>query len=125
MNARPASHARRRAEKSGRRSEWLAAQFLRLKGFSIIATRVKTPGGEIDIIARRGKLAVFAEVKARADADTAIMAVTDRARRRISAAAAMFLSRRPDLADCDIRYDIVAVAGWRLRHIANAWRDGE
>lgn len=123
MTPRPDSTARRRAEKSGRRSEWLAALWLQMKGFSILARREKTPGGEIDIVARRGKLIAFVEVKARADADAAILAVTAKAQRRICTAARMFLSRRRDLADCQIRYDIIAVAGWRIRHIANAWRD--
>ena len=117
--------ARRRAEKAGRRSEHLAAFWLRLKGFSILAQREKTPGGEIDIVAKRGKLVAFVEVKARANADAAVMAVTAKARRRICTAARMFLARRRGLADCDVRYDIIAVAGWRIRHIVNAWRDGD
>lgn len=124
MTPHPDSAARRRAEKSGRRSEWLAALWLRLKGFSILAMREKTPGGEIDIVARRGKLVAFVEVKARADADAAVVAVTTKAQRRICTAAGMFLSRRRGLADCQVRYDIIAVAGWRIRHIVNAWRDG-
>lgn len=124
MTPRLDSAARRRAEKIGRRSEWLASLWLRLKGFSILATRAKTPGGEIDIVAQRGKLIAFVEVKARADADAAIVAVTAKSKRRICTAAKMFLARHRGLADCDIRYDIIAVAGWRIRHIANAWRDG-
>lgn len=124
MSPRSDSAARRRAEKSGRRSEWIAALWLRLKGFSILAMRAKTPGGEIDIVARQGKLIAFVEVKARSDADAAVMAVTAKARRRICTAAQMFLARRRGLADCEVRYDIVAVAGWRIRHIENAWRDG-
>ena len=123
MTPRPDSAARRSAEKSGRRSEWFAALWLQMKGFSILARRAKTPGGEIDIVARRGRLIAFVEVKARADADAAILAVTAKSQRRICAAARMFLSRRPGLADCQVRYDIIAVAGWRIRHIANAWRD--
>lgn len=123
MTPRPDSAARRRAEKSGRRSEWLAALWLQMKGYSILAMRVKTPSGEIDIVARRGKLIAFVEVKARADADTAVLAVTAKAQRRICAAARMFLARRHGLADCQVRYDIIAVAGWRIRHIASAWRD--
>jgi len=103
----------------------LAAMLLRLKGFAILARRCKTPLGEIDLVAKRGKLIAFVEVKARRDHDAAIEAVTYGARRRIGSAAGLFLSRRPDLADCAMRYDIIAVAGWRLKHLPDAWRDGE
>lgn len=123
MTPRPDSKARQRAEQSGRRSEWLAALWLRLKGYSILAMRAKTPGGEIDIVAKRGGLVAFVEVKARTDPEAALAAVTARAQRRIGAAAKMFLARRSGLADCQVRYDIITVAGWRIRHIADAWRD--
>jgi putative endonuclease len=114
---------RRRAENAGRRAEHLAAWFLRLKGFSILDRRFKAPNGEIDIVVKRGRLIAFVEVKARKSIDDALWAVTDRNRRRISAAAAAFSAHNPHLAQYDMRYDIVAVAGWRLRHIANAWQD--
>ena len=125
MSVRAYAARRRRAEKRGRRSEWLAGLFLQLRGFSILARRYKTSAGEIDLVARRGRLIVFAEVKARTALDEAVFAVTATARRRISAAAASFLSRHRGLADCAIRYDILAIAGWRIRHIRDAWRDGE
>ncbi|MHA7871336.1 MAG: YraN family protein [Hyphococcus sp.] len=116
---------RRRAETAGRRSETAAAILLRLKGFAILERRFKSPVGEIDIIAKRGRLVAFVEVKARSDMQTALEAVTPRARRRIVAAADAFLSRHPHLAECDCRYDIVVAAGWRLRHVSNAWRVGD
>lgn len=114
---------RQRAERTGRAAEWLAAMALTLKGFSILARRRKTPAGEIDLIARRGPLIVFVEVKARAAFDDALFAVTPRTQQRISAAAALYLSRHPALAECAVRYDIIAVSGWRVRHVADAWRD--
>jgi len=117
--------SRQRAERIGRRAEWLAAMLLRLKGFGVIARRYRAPSGEVDLIARRGNLLAFVEVKARASLDQAVFAVSTRNRRRVGAAAALFLARHQHLAKCDIRYDIVAVAGWRLRHIASAWRDRE
>ena len=123
MNARPTTASRRKAETGGRRSEMLAAIFLRLKGFSILSQRERTPGGEIDLVARRGGLLIFAEVKARKAFDAAVLAVTPAARRRIGRAAQLYLSRHPDLARCAVRYDIIAVTGWRVRHLADAWRD--
>ncbi len=120
---KPNAVSRRQSELSGRRAEWLAAILMTFKGFLIIHRRFKAPNGEIDLIAKRGKLLVFAEVKARAQIDSAIMAVTNTNRRRISAAAGMFLSRHPHLAQMDMRYDIIAIAPWRFRHITNAWQD--
>lgn len=123
MSPHPTTDSRRKAETGGRRSEMLAAMALRLKGFSILAQRVRTPGGEIDLVARRGGLLIFVEVKARKDFDAAVLAVTPAARRRIGRAANLYLSRRPDLARCAVRYDIIAVRGWRVRHLPDAWRD--
>lgn len=118
-----AADARRAAERAGRRAEQLAALHLRLCGFTILARRFKCPAGEIDIVARRGRLLVLAEVKARADADAALIAVTAKARRRIEAAGRAFLSRHPRLADCGLRYDIIAVSGLSVRRFADAWRE--
>lgn len=125
MSAPLTQDNRRKAERGGRRAELLAAVMLRLKGFSIIATRMRTPLGEIDIVARRRRLVAFVEVKARATRDAGVAAVTPQARRRIERAAGLFLARRADLANCALRYDVIAVSGWRLHHLADAWREGE
>ncbi len=114
-----------KAEKGGRRAELLASLFLRIKGFRILARRFRSPAGEIDIAARRGNLLVLAEVKARALFDDAVLAVTPRTRRRIEAAARSFLSRRHGLADCALRYDIIAVSGFRIKHVPDAWRESD
>lgn len=112
-----------RAEREGRRAEWLASAWLALRGFQILARRFKAAGGEIDLVARRARLLVFVEVKARPRLDDAVFAVTTRARRRVEAAGRIFLSRHPGLVDLGLRYDIIAVAGWRLRHVPDAWRE--
>ena len=125
MTPEGAAERRRKAERGGRRAEWLASLALMMKGFSILSRRYRTPLGEIDLIARRGRLVVFAEVKARRSADAAVEAVTASARRRIEKAAGLFLSRHSHLADCMMRYDIVAVSGWHVRHRPDAWREGE
>ena len=125
MIAKRNADDRRRAENSGRRGEQLAALFLSLKGYSVLHRRYRTPRGEIDLVARKGHLIVFVEVKSRKDEDAALFAVTPSARRRISGAAALYLSRFSALAAKDVRYDIITIAGWRIRHIRNAWRDGE
>ena len=118
------ANARAAAEKRGRTAETLALIAYRLRGFGVVARRYKAAGGEIDLALIRGRLLVIVEVKARARADDAIGAVTTQARKRIEAATRSLLSINPRLADCDLRYDIAAVAGWRVTILADAWREG-
>lgn len=114
---------KRKAERRGRWAEALAALWLRAKGYRIIGQGVRRPGGEIELIARRGAVVAFVEVKARATLAQAADAVTPRQRRRIEAAATAFLAGRPDLAESHIRFDVVLVRPWaRPVHQPDAWR---
>jgi putative endonuclease len=116
--------ARRQAERRGRAAESLAAWRLRLAGYRILARRARTSLGEIDLVARRGSVVAFVEVKARVDETRAIEAVAGRQRARITRAAELFLARRPDLATLSPRFDVVLIVPWRWpRHLADAWRD--
>lgn len=116
---------RKEAEKRGRRGEYLAAAALILKGYSILEMRYKTPMGEIDIIARRGKMIAFIEVKARPTTEDAINAITHEARRRICNAGAAYLARKR-LDNFDQRYDIIAICPRRWpMHVRDAWRAGD
>ena len=83
---------RQEAEKRGRGAETLACWYLRLKGWRILARRARVPGGEVDIVARRGRTLAFVEVKARASAEAAAFAI-DRYRLRRVAVAAERLAR--------------------------------
>ncbi|WP_416796481.1 YraN family protein [Ciceribacter azotifigens] len=113
---------RLRAERRGRLSEYVAALFLLLKGYRIVALRFRTRAGEIDIIARKGTLAVFVEVKARRLERSAVDAVSFHSQKRIRAASAIWLSRQPDAAELSLRYDIVAVRPARIpRHLEDAF----
>lgn len=113
---------RRAAERRGRFSEWLAALSLMLKGYRIVALRHKTRLGEIDIIARKGDLAVFIEVKARQDARAGVDAVSATAHRRIRAASDLWLAVQPDHARLSQRFDIVVVSPRRWpRHFPDAF----
>ncbi|MEO5336704.1 MAG: YraN family protein [Magnetospirillum sp. WYHS-4] len=117
------TEARRQAFRYGRLAEGLCVWWLRLKGFSILARDFRCPVGEIDIVARRGRLVVFAEVKARADREAAAETLSPRQRRRIERAAELFLARHPALGGKDLRFDLLLVEPWRPpRHIADAWR---
>jgi putative endonuclease len=108
--------ARQVAFRLGLSAEARAAAYLMAKGFRIAARRWRSPLGEVDIVARRGRLLVFVEVKARARLDDAAEAVTPRQRRRIVAAAQAWLAVHPGDGRCDIRFDAVLVAPWRLPH---------
>lgn len=95
--------------------------YLTLKGYRILAWRYKTPVGEVDIIARRGGTLAFVEVKLRPDPETALYAITPRAQQRIIRAASHFMVSRPRFQQASMRFDAIAVSGFRLRHLDNAW----
>lgn len=115
-------YQRRRAERRGHVAEYLAALYLLLKGYKILAFRHRTRLGEIDIVARRKTLILFVEVKARAREGDAIDAVGYDSQRRIRAAGDIWLSRRRDAHLLSCRYDIIAVLPWRLpRHFPDAF----
>ena len=105
---------RKQAQRRGHWAEWKAAAFLTLKGYRIVSIRDKTKLGEVDLIARKGDLAVMVEVKARATVDQAVDAVTHTARRRINDAADLWLAKQRDSDRLSIRYDIIAVCPWKL-----------
>ena len=117
--------ARRKAEKRGRRSEFWAALFLAAKFYRILGWRVRTPLGEIDLVARAPDGTVcFIEVKARSDALGAAQSVGPRQQQRIARAAKHFLARHPALGAKGARFDVIAMTpgGWP-RHYRDAWRD--
>jgi len=114
---------RQRAQRRGRVAEWLCLWHLRLRGWHILARDWRCPAGEIDILARRGKVLAVIEVKSRGEIATAAAALAPRQRRRINRAAEAFLLQRSDLAGLDLRFDLMLVAPLRLpRHWRGAWR---
>jgi putative endonuclease len=118
-----ATHRRQRAQRRGRFAEWLCLWHLRLRGWRILARGWRCPSGEIDILARRGRVLAIIEVKLRNELDAAASALTPRQRRRIARAAETFLLSRPDLAPLDLRFDLMLVAPLRLpRHWPGAWQ---
>jgi putative endonuclease len=112
---------RQRAERGGRRAEAIAAWWLRLKGWAILGRRLRTPVGEVDLIARRGSMLAFVEVKARAGDREAAFSLDHFRLRRVAAAAEALAPRFARPGD-DIRIDAVFIVPWRLpRHVANVW----
>ncbi|MEY4880346.1 MAG: hypothetical protein RJB62_1815 [Pseudomonadota bacterium] len=96
---------RKTAEKGGRRAEGLAALWLRLKWYRVVGRRVRTPVGEIDLIALspRGILC-FIEVKNRKGNRVAAEAVSHRQQSRIARAAELYLSSHPALRHKGVLY---------------------
>jgi len=115
--------ARQRAQRRGRLAEWMCLWHLRLHGWHIVARGWRCPSGEIDIMARRGKVLAVIEVKSRGELVAAASALAPRQRRRIVRAAEAFLTQRSDLAGLDLRFDVMLVAPLHLpRHWRGAWR---
>ena len=102
-----------RALRRGHFSEYLAALSLLLRGHRILAMRYKVKAGEIDIIARKGDLVRFIEVKARATTQDSIFAVNGLTQARIRNASLHWLQTQKDAARISLSYDIIAVRPWR------------
>jgi putative endonuclease len=113
------------AERRGHNSERLAALWLRLKGYRILARRLKTRAGEIDLVAAAPFGPVcFIEVKARgAGRGVAAESVGPGQQTRIARAASLYLASRPGLARRGSRFDIVAIAPKSFPvHHRDVWR---
>lgn len=116
--------ARLAAEKRGRQGERIAGWWLRLKGWSILARRVRTPAGEIDLVARRGAMVAFIEVKARATSAALDEAIDERRLGRVAAAAEALAATYLRPGD-DMRIDVMLLAPGRPpRHLENVWHGG-
>ena len=113
---------RQRAEKRGRGAETLACWYLRLHGWQILARRVRVPGGEVDIVARRRRTLAFVEVKARATDEDAAFALDQWRLRRVAVAAERLAPRYMREGD-DIRIDAMfIVPGQWPKHLPNVWQ---
>ena len=113
---------RKEAEARGRKAESLACWYLRLKGWRILARRARVSGGEVDVIARRGRIVAFVEVKARASMDSAGLALDRHRLRRVAAAAEQLAPRFARPGD-DLRIDALFIVPGRWpNHVADVWQ---
>jgi putative endonuclease len=111
-----------RAYRRGLFAETVAALLLRLKGHRVVAQRYKTPVGEIDLVALKGKRLAFIEVKRRKTKEDAAWTLPAKQRRRIVRAAQYWLAGHPDFAGHDIAFDVILAAPFALpRYITNAF----
>jgi putative endonuclease len=111
----------------GAEGEARAAEHLRRRGYRIVARNVRAGGVEIDLIARRGSLVVFAEVKTRRSRflGPPEQAVDARKRARLVRGATAWLRDHPGAAR-RARFDVIVCepdpdAGWRVRHLEAAF----
>ncbi len=114
--------SRRQAEQQGRKGERRAEIWLRLQGWRILGRRVRTPRGEIDLIARRGTTVAFIEVKWRSTAAALDIAIDEYRLRRVAAAVEAVAHHYSEGAET-LRIDVMLLApGTMPRHIVNAWQ---
>ena len=112
---------RQLAERRGRGAETLACWYLRLKGWRILARRARVAGGEVDIVARRGRTLAFVEVKERASEDAAAFALDEWRLRRVATAVERLAARYMREGD-DVRIDALFIVPRRWpRHLSNVW----
>jgi putative endonuclease len=105
----------------GRLSELVAAATLMLKGYRILGRRVRTPYGEIDLVAVRGRRLAFVEVKRRATRQDCEAAIGPRQAGRIARAASFWVGRNGRYRDHEQGLDAVFVMPRRLpAHLPNA-----
>jgi len=113
------------SEQSGRLAEWLAAALLVLKGYRILARRRRTPWGEIDLVAVRGRRLSFVEVKHRRTRADAEASLTPSQTARLHDAAEHWLAARRRYRDHDIAFDALLVMPWRWPvHLHDALQPG-
>jgi putative endonuclease len=111
----------------GQAGESAAEQYLRRKGYRIVARNLRSPVGELDLVAEDGQVLVFIEVKARRT-DTfggAIHAVHERKQKKLIQLAAQYLARH-HIKNRLCRFDVVLLQGTdaaasQVEHIQNAF----
>ncbi|HSF13838.1 MAG TPA: YraN family protein [Erythrobacter sp.] len=121
MTRKRSTPERQEADCRGREGEAEAAMWLAQQGWRIVAERVKTKAGEIDLIAKRTGLVAFVEVKWRARAAALADAIDERRLTRVAKAAEIVAHEYATDGE-DIRIDVILLApGRKPTHIENAW----
>ncbi|MGA9658613.1 MAG: YraN family protein [Asticcacaulis sp.] len=122
--ARPKTRRERgqKAHKTGHLAEYIALIHLMLKGYRILGFRLKTPQGEIDILAQKGTRLAIVEVKQRRLHEDALETVSHIQQERLWQAGLALQARRPNLRKYDLNIDLYTIAPKSLpRHYPNAF----
>ncbi len=121
MSRERSTPERQDADQRGREGEAEAAMWLASQGWRIVAERVKTKAGEIDLVAKRTGLVAFVEVKWRARSAALADAIDERRLTRVAKAAEIVAHEYATDGE-DIRIDVILLApGRKPTHIENAW----
>lgn len=118
---------KQRAHRYGRWGEFLCRLTLNMTGWRILVhgyvSKSGSGAGEIDLIAHRANVIAFIEVKARPNIEAGLSAVSKEQQQRIIRGAERFISANPDLAQKDMRFDVMVVRPWRWpMRVINAWQ---
>lgn len=110
----------------GKFAEFIALQYLRLKGYALVScnyiTGKGTGAGEVDIIVKNQNTLIFIEVKKRKDLSTAAYSIQPKQQQRIRRGAEAFLANHPEYQNFDIRFDAVLIESpFKIEHIENAF----
>ena len=109
-------------------AEKQAASYLQAKGYSILGERIRTQGGEMDVVASLGDTLVIVEVKARANYASALESITPAKQLKLTRAVEGLLADHEKMHGLDlsktpnIRFDVVVVTPFGLHHMMDAWR---
>lgn len=111
------------SQRLGLDAEAIAERALRDDGWAILARRLRTPAGELDLVAAKDGTVAFVEVKARPSWREGAEAVSSRQQRRLWAAAEWWLANNPGHDTAGARFDVVVVAAdGSARRIRDAFR---
>ncbi|MHB2025922.1 MAG: YraN family protein [Elusimicrobiota bacterium] len=110
------------SRESGARAEDMAAKFLESRGFLILERNFLCRMGEIDLVAKDGEEIVFVEVRFRSRPDFGTAAQTiSRAKKKRIIKTAVFYAQTKGALDIPMRFDVVALDGENIDHIAGAF----
>jgi putative endonuclease len=116
----------RSAHASGIAAEQAACEAVQHDGWTVLARRLRTKAGELDVVAEKQGLLAVIEVKARPTLAEAAVALSLRQRSRLLGACEIMLAEHPDWGANGVRFDILLVdAAGRVRRIADAFRAGD
>ena len=114
---------RLKRHEKGHKAEFWASIYMALKFYRLRAKRYKTRVGEIDLVMTKSRQIIFCEVKARAELQGGLEAVSAKSQERIQRAAEYFCQRHPQFQNYLWRFDAIVVRPWRLPyHLKDAWR---
>ncbi len=110
----------------GREAEERVARYLRRRGWQVLDRNARGGRGELDIVARKGDMLAFVEVKRRQRREDGLLAVHADKQARLRSAAQAWLTRHPEHAGLTCRFDLVLVSpgivGVRIEHLPDVFR---